>query len=208
MDEKKFFETADETLRRAERQTEEAGNRMREELIQETLEGERCLCGCEREYCHCREIFPWLGFLGLSFLAMWLGNHFMNADSINWFRSLIPPLFAPPIWIFPFIWTIMYFLLGTAMWITWWRAGCRRGIVPLVLFFILLTLQILSPYFFFHQHDPFLTFICNLWIFATLVILAAVMAVFSRCAPKLLVPQMIWMIYLISMTYSYWRVNL
>lgn len=204
MDEKNLNENVDEALRNAERRIENAGCSLRDEITRET---DHCMCGMDGEYCHCREMFSWLGFLAITFAALWLRAHFLSVGNLNWFHSLVHPVGAPPAWVYLLAGVVVHFWLATAMWMTWIKGGVKHRAIPMILFLVLLTLEIFWSYGFFHHHDPFLGFICNIWIFATLVLLIGSVSTISRCAVKLLMPITIWTIYLIILNYEYWRVN-
>ena len=207
MDEKNY-ENAGEAMHGAEQAVENMADKAKCMCLHEAHELNHCMCGAEGEYCRCREILPWLGFLAIAFISLWIRGHFMTADSMNWFQSLIHPLSAPPMWLFPLIWVVTYFWLSTSMWLTWARAGVKHAMIPFILFLIVLTLEILSSYTFFHHHDPFLGFVCQIWVFVALILMVGTVMPFSRCSVKLLMPILIWTIYLIGLTYEYWRVNL
>ena len=207
MDEKNF-ENAGDATHVAEHPEENPCKTLKCECLRGVHEMEHCMCGTEGEHCRCREILPWLGFLAVAFISLWLRAHFITVDSMNWFQTLIHPLVAPPLWLFPLVWVITYFWMSTAMWLAWARGGVKHTMIPFILFLIILTLEILSSYAFFHHHDPFLGFVCQIWVFVALILMVGTVMPFSRCSVKLLMPMLIWTIYLIGLNYEYWRVNL
>ncbi|MBE6428117.1 MAG: tryptophan-rich sensory protein [Planctomycetaceae bacterium] len=184
-------------------------NSSREEMIKECFSsGEKnCSCSCDYGYCFCQELFPWLGFVGITMFSGWISSLFLQPEGFEWFASLNHPVWAPPQWIFPPVWLILYFLLGTSVWLAWRKAGCRRGAGILVLFALLLFLQISWCYSFFFTQNPFGGFINLIWVFTVLGLL--VLAISSKCrlAAMLLLPQMLWILYALVLNYQIWKMN-
>ncbi|MDO4574890.1 MAG: TspO/MBR family protein [Planctomycetia bacterium] len=168
---------------------------------------EQCLLQCGEEKCMCREILPWLGFLALCYLASWIGSLFINVGDGSWYQHLNRPIWTPPAWIFPIVWTTLYFLLGTAVWWAWKTAGCRKICCVLGLFLLLLACMAAWPYCFFGRQSPFTGFLDLIWAFAFLVLLMLSIAPIQKWAAVLLIPQMLWMAYALVLNFTIWRMQ-
>lgn len=181
----------------------------REELLRECFaSGENGrICSCDHDFCFCQALFPWLGFVGIAMFSGWISSLFLQPEGFAWFASLNRPVWSPPQWIFPPVWLVLYFLLGTSVWLAWRKVGCRRGAGILVLFALLLFLQISWCYSFFFTQNPFGGFINLIWVFTVLGLLALAISVRSRCAAALLLPQILWILYALVLNYQIWKMN-
>ncbi|MDO4630051.1 MAG: TspO/MBR family protein [Planctomycetia bacterium] len=158
--------------------------------------------------CVCREIFAWAGFVFIPLTASWISGLFIQQESsMEWFKSLNHLMYEPPQWIYLPVWLVLNFLLGTSVWLTWKKLGCRKGAGILMLFGFLLLLQISWSYTFFYSHNLFGGFINLIWIFAVFLLLGLATAPVCRLATALLVPQAIWLIYALILNYQLWRIN-
>ena len=124
--------------------------------------------------------------LVIAFLPGLVGSRFQPG---SWYEALVKPALTPPGWVFPLAWSLLYALMGVALYVAW-RAGA--GAVPLTLFVIQLVLNGAWSWLFFGLERPGLALVevALLW----LVILATVVA-FWRVRPlagALLLPDLGW----------------
>lgn len=188
----------------AGKEAEKCTNSLRHGVIRD---GMRCGCGCEADYCLCQEIFPWIGFVSITFASGWISSLFMQPQGFEWFATLTRPTWAPPQWIFLPVWMLLYFLLGTSVWLSWRKLGCLKAGGILVLYGLLLLLQIGWTYMFFYSQNPFGAFIDMIWVFAVLILLWLATLPVCRLAAGLLIPQILWILYALVLNYHLWRLN-
>jgi benzodiazapine receptor len=127
----------------------------------------------------------------------------------GWYKGLVKPSFNPPNWIFGPVWTILYLLMGIALFLVWRRGPKTAGVMAaLVLFLIQLGLNVLWSILFFGLHQPALAFfeIAALWVFILLTALKFFSL--SRPAGWLLVPYLLWVTFASALNFSIWRLNL
>jgi len=163
-------------------------------------------CGCGASCC-CGETFPWFGFVAIAMASGWIGSLFMQSAGFEWFHTLNRPFCAPPSWIFLPVWLVLYFLLGTSIWITRRVTDCGRFTRVFMLFLFLLLLQIVWNYSFFYAQNPFGAFIDLVWVFTVLLLLFICSMKISRLAGILLLPQVLWTIYAMILNYQIWKLN-
>lgn len=205
-DEIPYFKKLYETLKN---EGERSTNAAREELLCSARHGRDCggYHHCGGADCICHEVFPWAGFVGLTFASGWISSLFLQPSTFRWFATLEQPAMMPPQWIFLPVWILLYFLLGTSVWISWRKAGCRRALPVLVLYGILMLLQIAWCYTFFYGHNPFGGFINLIWIFGVSLLLMLASLPICRCAAILLIPQVLWIFYALIINYQVWHLN-
>ncbi|NDP23000.1 MAG: tryptophan-rich sensory protein, partial [Paludibacter sp.] len=67
---------------------------------------------------------------------------------IDWYPTLIKPVFNPPNWIFAPVWSMLYIMMGVAAGLVWHRIDFEKEIVKkaLIVFAIQLALNALWSY--------------------------------------------------------------
>lgn len=109
------------------------------------------------------------------------------------YSELVQPPFAPPGWVFPVVWTILYILMGISLYrILTAPVAPREKRFPVILFGVQLLLNFLWPILFFRLEMRLSAFflLLLLWIFILLTI-----RFFSRIDEKagdLLLPYILW----------------
>lgn len=138
--------------------------------------------------------FPKLALsLFLPFLAAAIGSYATFPAIPTWYATLEKPFFSPPNWLFGPVWTILYLLMGIALYLVWsapdTKSLKRRGIT---LFFAQLVLNTCWSIVFFGLQSPLfaLIVIIALWILILLTLKSFLKV--SKVAGWLLVPYLAW----------------
>jgi len=126
----------------------------------------------------------------------------------EWFRELTKPALYPPSWAFGVAWTLLFTLLGIALFLVW-RAGTddRRVRVAIGLFAVQMAFNVAwTPVFFgLEALRPALGVIAIL-----AVLIVATIVAFDRVdrrAAALLVPYLAWVLFATYLNYQFWRLN-
>jgi translocator protein len=131
--------------------------------------------------------------IGVCLLAGGLGAIFTRASVGGWYAVLVKPSFTPPAWIFGPVWTLLYIMMGVALFLLW-RKGVSDPRVQhaLIAFAVQLALNALwSPAFFgLRSCLAGLIVIVPLWIAIAATI--ALAAPLSAAAALLLSPYLAW----------------
>jgi tryptophan-rich sensory protein len=153
-------------------------------------------------------------FLGLltaiivCFAAGAFGSIFTAPNIPFWYASLAKPAFNPPNWIFGPVWTLLYSLMGIALYMVW-NKGMEKPEVKFALrvFFVQLVLNALWSYFFFGLHWLLFAYIelVVLWIFILWNIIA--FTKISKPAAWLLVPYLCWVSFASFLNLGVWWLN-
>lgn len=133
----------------------------------------------------------------------------LTAQSVRtWYPTIVKPSFTPPNWLFGPAWTILYALMGIALYLVWQKS--EQGIAvrtAVIVFFLQLGLNALWSFIFFGMQSPFWAFveIVLLWlcILATIILFWKI----STAASLLLVPYILWVTYASALTFAIWQLN-
>lgn len=133
----------------------------------------------------------------------------LTAQSVRtWYPTIVKPSFTPPNWLFGPAWTILYALMGIALYLVWQKS--EQGVAvrtAVIVFFLQLGLNALWSFIFFGMQSPFWAFveIVLLWlcILATIILFWKI----STAASLLLVPYILWVTYASALTFAIWQLN-
>jgi tryptophan-rich sensory protein len=149
-----------------------------------------------------------IGCISLCESAGLVGALFTARSVGSWYPALAKPWFTPPSWVFGPAWTLLYLLMGIALFLVWQSSDrSRTRSAAIVFFFIQLALNAAWSFLFFGLQNPPLAFfeITLLWI-----LIAATMVLFwrvSRPAGYLFIPYLLWVSFATLLNYSIWRLN-
>jgi tryptophan-rich sensory protein len=151
-------------------------------------------------------ILALVGFILLCLLVGFTGA-FLTAESVRgWYLTINKPTWTPPNYLFAPVWTTLYFMMGSAVWLVW-RERHSTIAIPLALFFIQLFFNLIWSGLFFTLQSPILGLvdISILWLLITATIVS-----FWRVKPLaglLLVPYLLWVSYATALNFAIWQMN-
>jgi tryptophan-rich sensory protein len=132
--------------------------------------------------------------LALPFLAGMIGSLFTMPSILTWYAGLHKPFFNPPNWIFGPVWTILYVMMGIAVFLIWEKRRAQTKTVDLALGLFALQLLLNTSwsivFFGWHQIGLGLVNIVLLWLAILLCIIR--FYPISRLAAWLLGPYIVW----------------
>lgn len=131
---------------------------------------------------------------------------FLTQRDSAFYEGLNKPVFAPPGWLFPIAWTLLYAAMATAMWFVL-RAQGRDRFILLGLYVAQLAVNLLWPYLFFVQQALGLAFfwLLLLWILAAIMLYQFFRE--SKVAGWLLVPYQLWLTFAAVLNFCIARLN-
>ena len=132
----------------------------------------------------------------------------LTGDMIKEYFFLNKPPLAPPGWVFPVVWSILYVMMGLASYLVI-NSGSDRAIVvkALVFYGIQLVLNFLWPILFFNS--------LYLWAFVELLAMWAAIIVtmvfFFRTSPDaglLMVPYLLWSTFAAYLNFAFYKLSI
>lgn len=147
--------------------------------------------------------------IGVSLAAGWIGSFFTIPAIPSWYASLVKPGLTPPSWVFAPTWTVLYILMGIALYLVWSKKPgyTRYAPVAMAIFGMQLILSVAWSFVFFGLQAPFfgLIVILLLWIAILMTIFA-----FDRIsapAAVLLVPYFLLVSFAAFLNYGIYLLN-
>ena len=137
-----------------------------------------------------------LGFILLP-LVVGMISSAITGNAQQAFGELNQPVAAPPAWLFPVAWTILYLLMGVASYLIYRvkpknKAGERLRTAELVLFYVQLAFNFMWTILFFNLEFRYFAFgwLIVMW----LMILTLIIMAFKNCkgAAWCLIPYILW----------------
>lgn len=116
---------------------------------------------------------------------------FLIRNDISVYETLNKPVFAPPGWLFPIVWTILYALMALSIWLVL-RTDSPSRIKLLALSIVQWLVNLVWPILFFMQRAWGLSFVWLILLEALVIILMTGSFKASRPAGWLLVPYAVW----------------
>lgn len=120
--------------------------------------------------------------------------------------SLNAPPLNPPSWLFPIVWSVLYFLMSIAAYLVYNSGDIDRP-APLRLYLLQVLVNSLWTLFFFRLEWRLFAF---LWIVLLLILVALTMKGFkpiSKPAFWLMVPYFLWLLFAAYLNFGYYLLN-
>ncbi len=153
-------------------------------------------------------LFKFVFSLGLPLVAGFLGSIFTTPAIEGWYVGLEKPLLNPPAWVFAPVWTILYLMMGLALFLVW-QQGIKNARVRtgLLVFGIQLVLNVFWSIIFFAWHSPAFAFIELLFLWVSIIWLIYLFYRIRAVAAYLLVPYLLWVTFAGYLNFSIWFLN-
>ena len=139
-----------------------------------------------------------LGVGGLSAL--------LTSDSMGQYQQLAQPPLAPPGWLFPVVWTLLFILMGISAWLVW-RSPARERRAALTVYAVQLAMNLGWSLLFFRAQLRLPAFF---WLVALEILLGVMIALFARCdrrAALLQIPYFCWVLFAGYLYLGVWALN-
>ena len=136
----------------------------------------------------------WRSLLALNAVTIGAGAlvGWLTQQDPSFYEGLTKPPFAPPGWLFPVVWALLYAAMATAMWFVL-RAQGRDRYLLLGLYAAQLAVNLIWPYLFFTQQVLGMAFFWLILLWALAAVMLYQFFRESRVAGWLLVPYQLWL---------------
>ena len=139
-----------------------------------------------------------LGVGGLSAL--------LTADSMKIYSCLIQPPLAPPPWLFPIVWTVLFLLMGISSYLIWVSDSALRESV-LTVYAIQLAVNFFWPIIFFGLEKYLFAFF---WLISLIVLVIVMIVLFYKIKPSaayLQLPYLAWLLFAAYLNLAIYLLN-
>lgn len=129
----------------------------------------------------------------------------LTRDSMSVYSQIVTPSFAPPGWLFPVAWSLLYAAMSVSLWLMLRTDEHTRGI--LVLYALQLAVNLVWPFIFFTMQAFGLAF---WWLILLLALVAWLMIRAFQVTPAagwLLVPYAAWCTFAAVLNFAVARLN-
>ncbi len=147
--------------------------------------------------------------IGLCFVFAFAGSTFTPLPGSEWYYHVLhKPSWNPPDWLFPPAWSLLFLLMGIALYLVVQQVSEKTKIQgALVAFGVQLVLNLGWSAVFFGLHSPLfaLFVIVPLWL-AILLTIVKFKAVYPLSG-YLLIPYLLWVTFASFLNFTIWQLN-
>ncbi len=139
-----------------------------------------------------------------------IGSIFTIPNIPIWYASLVKPFFSPPNWVFGPVWTLLFLLMGIALYIIWEikeKKLLEKRFYALSWFKIQFAFNVIWSYLFFGLRNPFYGFIGIIFLWCSIVLTIIYFYKINKKAAYLLVPYLVWVSFATILNYSIMMLN-
>lgn len=129
--------------------------------------------------------------VGISFAAGGIGSLATTSNIPTWYTALVKPPFLPPNEVFGPVWSVLYLMIGVALFLVWTTQTQKSSLVYMA-FFCQLALNTVWSLVFFGLHQPAMGVAIILVLFGAIIWTIREFAGVSKVAAMLLVPYLLW----------------
>jgi len=146
--------------------------------------------------------------IAISNLSGFIGAFATTSSVSTWYVELVKPFFNPPSWIFGPVWTILYTLMGIALYLIWSKGYNKKNIKSAVnLFLVHLVFNTLWSIIFFGQKNLGLAFVVITILWLMIACLIKLFYKLEKKAAYLLLPYIAWVSFASLLNLSIWWLN-
>ncbi len=120
----------------------------------------------------------------------------LSRGGMEAYKSMYKPLLAPPGWVFPVVWTILYVLMGLASYLVYTSTASPERIRRAMTAYVLqLAANFIWPLIFFLLGAYLVAFLWLILLFALALVCALRFGYIDARAGKLMTPYLVWLFF-------------
>lgn len=127
--------------------------------------------------------------LAVVFVVALIGSYFTKID--DWYYSVRPSI-TPPDWVFPIVWTLLFYLIAISIYYSWLGSGKNEKNKIIALFGANFILNILWSLFYFKMRNPKVAFVDLILLWFSILSLIIYNWKIDRKSSYLLIPYLLW----------------
>jgi len=135
-----------------------------------------------------------------------IGAVWTSSDG-DWYKGINKPSFNPPSWVFGPAWTLLFSLMGIALYLVWIAPSSKIRMIALVLFGVQFVFNVLWSYLFFGAHNPLASLIEIFILLAFIVVTGIYFYFVNGFAGYLLIPYFLWVGFASFLNWAIWSLN-
>ena len=155
-----------------------------------------------------KNVLGLVGAVAICEIAGGVGAIFVAPNITGWYSTLVKPALNPPSFLFGPVWSLLYLLMGIAVFIVWKKGIQEKNVRHAINIFVLQLIlnAIWSPIFFGMQNPALgLVDVSLMWLAIVWTIVAFWKV--SKSAAWLLIPYIAWVSFALYLNLSIWRLN-
>ena len=146
--------------------------------------------------------------LVIPFLASAIGGIFTASSVSTWYVTLNKPFFNPPSWVFGPVWTVLYLMMGIALYLVWTtKTGAKNKYVAFIVFGVQIFLNALWSVLFFGLKNPLFAFVEIVFLWIAILATIAYFYRIKKTASYLLIPYILWVSFAAVLNLSLFILN-
>ncbi len=133
---------------------------------------------------------------------------FLSMNNMKDYEGFTKPVFSPPGWVFPIVWTILYILMGIAAYRVWEQGKQGQDVKKaLVLYALQLFLNFLWSIIFFRFRLYGLAFVELLMLLIFILLTTFEFFRIDKVAGYLMIPYIVWVSFAGILNFAIWFLN-
>lgn len=152
------------------------------------------------------KIRAFVGYIAAALAAGAL-SALLTSGSMAAFEALRKPSFAPPGWIFPAVWTVLFVLMGVSAALAARRGAGEARADALALWWAQLLVNFFWSLFFFRFEYRLFAFFWLLLLLGLVSLMIVRLFRISKTAAYLQIPYLLWLLFAACLNFSVWFLN-
>ena len=133
---------------------------------------------------------------------------FLSMTSTSTYENFNKPSFSPPAWVFPVVWTILFFLMAVAAYRIWMKGRSGSDVTKaLFLYLIQLFFNFLWSIIFFRFRLYAIAFLELLLLLVFILLTTFEFHKIDKPAAYLMIPYIVWVSFAGVLNYTIWMLN-
>jgi tryptophan-rich sensory protein len=147
--------------------------------------------------------------IGLCFVFAFAGGTFTPQPGSEWYYHVLQrPSWNPPDWLFPPAWTLLFILMGTALYLVVMQGIENKPVKSaLAVFGVQLLLNLGWSALFFGLHSPLFALVDIVLLWLAIVLTIVKFRAVSPLAGNLLIPYILWVSFASFLNFTIWQLN-